>query len=72
MRFVRKVACAGLAIVLATAGSVFTQTSPPSRAARSAFAQAPGRQGPPRRPKAGEEDPDRPKGKTAISVSVAR
>src|SRR5437867_6488187 len=70
MRFVRKVACAGLAVVLATAGSVFTQTSPPSRAARSAFAQAPGRQGPPRRPKAGEEDPDRPKGKTAISVSV--
>ena len=70
MRFVRKVACAGLAVVLATAGSVFTQTSPPSRAARSAFAQAPGRQGPPRRPKAGEEDPDRPKGQTAISVSV--
>jgi VWFA-related protein len=70
---VRKAACAGLAIVLATAGSVFTQTPPPSRAARSAFAQAPGRQGPPtrtRRPKAGEEDPDRPKGQTAISVSV--
>jgi len=70
MRLTRKIQFAGLAIAVALAGNFSSQSPAPSRA--FAAPQAPGRQGPPtkQRPKAGEQDPDRPRGQTAISVSV--
>lgn len=60
-------------LVLVAATFAFASSRSAQPAAPAAVEQAPDRQGPPRksaRPKAGEQDPDRPRGQTAITVAV--